>query len=103
MTKIWPACEVITPLSVFSSEFADLFSSAGQAATEWARLTEEEQRYWVEAVPSIRKVYRHSEHAGCGGGAGSCQEHANDTAMALSDSGATPWRAAPEVREFQTG
>mmetsp|Transcript_127937 Transcript_127937/g.221787 ORF Transcript_127937/g.221787 Transcript_127937/m.221787 type:complete len:501 (+) Transcript_127937:92-1594(+) len=103
MSLLWPACEMITPLSVFSSEFADLFSNAGQAAAEWSRLSEEEQRYWVEAVPSIRKVYRRCEHSGAGGGAGSGQEQANDTAPALCESGTTPWRAAPEVRELQTG
>lgn len=103
MSQLWPSCEMITPLSVFSSEFAELLSTAGQAAAEWARLPEQEQHYWVEAVPSIRKVYRHYEHGGSSGVAGSCQEQADDTATALSEHGATSWRASPEVRELQTG
>jgi len=105
MTQIWQDCEMITPLSVFSREFADLFTCADQAAAEWGRLSEQEQRYWSEAVPWIRKVYRHSEHAGSGG-AGSSQGPAHDTAGAGSADGgdaAAPWRATPEVRELQTG
>eukprot|EP00747_Dinoflagellata_sp_TGD_P042997 gnl/TRDRNA2_/TRDRNA2_142430_c0_seq2.p1 gnl/TRDRNA2_/TRDRNA2_142430_c0~~gnl/TRDRNA2_/TRDRNA2_142430_c0_seq2.p1 ORF type:complete len:496 (-),score=107.06 gnl/TRDRNA2_/TRDRNA2_142430_c0_seq2:146-1633(-) len=101
LTQLWPASDMITPLSMFSREFADLLRTPGQAAAEWERLSEREQRYWVDTVPRIRQMYRHCEHVGRG--VGSLQEPASDTAVvALTDEG-IPWRAVPEVRELQTG
>mmetsp|Transcript_44724 Transcript_44724/g.127654 ORF Transcript_44724/g.127654 Transcript_44724/m.127654 type:complete len:498 (+) Transcript_44724:47-1540(+) len=100
MTQTWPLCETITPLSVFSREFPDHLATPGQAAEEWARLSEEEQRHWVEAAPRIRQAYRRCEHAGGGVSASPPPGQAADTS---SGEAAPTWRADPEARELTMG
>lgn len=100
MMQIWPLCETITPLSVFSQEFADLLPSHGQVVAEWARLTPAEQGHWIKAVPIIQQVYRQCEHDCCLGGIAPECIRAADTASTVGDSSSSVvWRATPEVRE----
>lgn len=116
MTQVWPMCETITPLSVFSHEFLEMFASPGQAAAEWDRLSEAEQSYWCAAAPRVQQAYRLCEHAGGHGAGASSADRASDTlgaspsAAAGGDAGAEEaaaaqreWRAAPEVREPRAG
>lgn len=95
LTRIWPSIETITPMSLFSREFANLLSSPDQAAVEWRRLSESEQRYWVEAVPKVQAMYRQCENRGSA--AAASVEPAVDTA-AEREGGRDLWRAVPSVR-----
>merc|ERR1719210_3218339 len=101
MTHIWPLRETITPLSIFSHEFLKILDDP--AATEWVRLSENEQQYWIEAVPRVQQVYRRWEHDGCS--ASSFPDLESDTAGSFCSGGecASAWRAVPEVRDLEVG